>query len=174
MRIFYKVHLTGNHEDSDIISIGLAADNGVSLYAEINDYDEAKVDQAADEAIVSQLLGREGMEELIANKKKVKGSIAPLFRVTEYINMFLSPFKYIKLIGHANYAELYKALSLLNKENFSKEVSFINLEDDLVEANMDIQDNVLEYLPEGNALKVATWYKHIAIRHSNQGQKLNP
>lgn len=165
MRIFYHINMTGDHEQSDIISIGMTADNGLSGYAEVNDYDEGKVDQEADEEIVSKLLGSSGMEELITTRKKSKGIIAPMFRVNEWVNGFLSPYKIIKLIGFAGKPQLKAMADMIDLENASKEVSFVNLAGDMVAKHIDLSDNVAVELPEGNALRTAIFLKHIARKY---------
>ncbi len=167
MRIFYHINMTGDHNESDIISIGMTADNGLSGYAEVNDYGEDKVDQKADEEVVSKLLGRKGMEELITGRKKTKGIIAPMFRVNQWVNGFLSPYKIIKLIGFSGLHQLNALSGVIDLENASKEVSFVNLAADMVAENIDLADNVAVELPEGNALRAAIFLKHIARKYEH-------
>lgn len=168
MRIFYKIHLSGEHDEADVLSIGLAAENGVSAYAEINDYERGKIDEATDEHIISEFLGNKGMEDLIVSRKKTKGLIAPAWRVNEFINSFFSPYDTIELIGFSNYYEQAAMAKFLDLEQFSKHTNLVNYSYEFVEKYSDLFDNVLEDFPDSNALRWAVFYKHIAKKYERK------
>lgn len=162
MKIFYKVNLTGPHNESDLISIGLTAGNGLSAYCECNNYDKGKVDEEADEMYVSNLLGKQGMKELISTRKKTKGMIAPGWRVAEYVNAYLSPYDELDLITFADTDVELRALSqMLDEENSAKKITFVKLSGQIRADNISLLGHVAKDLPEGNALRTAIFYKHI-------------
>ncbi|MCC9083727.1 hypothetical protein LOS22_14990 [Enterococcus faecium] len=54
------------HKDTTLISIGIIAENGVSFYAELNDYDETQVDEWLQAHVLDNLVGKKTYE-----KKKI-------------------------------------------------------------------------------------------------------
>lgn len=63
MRIFFDTEFTGLYKDTDLISIGLVAENGERFYAEFSDYDRSKVDEWINKNVIKNLLYREGMSD---------------------------------------------------------------------------------------------------------------
>ena len=45
MKIFFDTEFTGLHKNTTLISIGLVAENGDKIYAELNDYDKSQIDE---------------------------------------------------------------------------------------------------------------------------------
>lgn len=164
MRIFYKLHLSGNHDEAEVLSIGLSADNGLSAYAEVNDYSRDKIDKEADEDIVSEFIGKSGMEDMIAEKKKVKGLIAPLFRVYEFVQGFFHPYNSIELVGHGHVQEMKTMLDFIAADEslFEKQLTIANFSDELIERHEYRLNETLISFPYNNALRRATFLKHVA------------
>lgn len=63
MKIFFDTEFTGLHKDTTLISIGIIAENGVSFYAELNDYDETQVDEWLQAHVLDNLVGEENLRE---------------------------------------------------------------------------------------------------------------
>ena len=55
MKIFFDTEFTGLQLRTDLISIGIIADNGAKFYAELNDYDEAKIDEWLQTNVIDNL-----------------------------------------------------------------------------------------------------------------------
>lgn len=55
MRVFLDTEFSGLHKDTTLVSIGLVADNGVTFYAELTDYDETQIDDWLQENVIDNL-----------------------------------------------------------------------------------------------------------------------
>ena len=161
MNIYYQVNLTGENDQADLLSIALSAANGLSAYFEINDYDEGKVDRPAEEHIISEFLGPDKLDELVADTKKLKCFICTGVRAKTLINSFLNPYDEIHLISYANAYQASAMIRLLNDENFSKRASVTNLESILVNEHEDKYESFKTELPSMNALRMAMFWKHL-------------
>ena len=56
MKIYFDTEFTGLHKNTTLISIGLVAENGDKIYAELNDYDESQVDDWLKENVINNLM----------------------------------------------------------------------------------------------------------------------
>ncbi|MGG4267428.1 3'-5' exoribonuclease domain-containing protein [Peribacillus simplex] len=56
MKVFFDTEFTGLHKDTTLISLGLVSENGETFYAELNDYDESKIDEWLQENVIDNLL----------------------------------------------------------------------------------------------------------------------
>ena len=56
MKIFFDTEFTGLHKHTTLVSVGLVAENGEKIYAELNDYDEAQVDEWLKNNVIDKLL----------------------------------------------------------------------------------------------------------------------
>jgi hypothetical protein len=56
MKIFFDTEFTGLQLRTDLISIGIIADNGAKFYAELNDYDKTKIDEWLQTNVIDNLL----------------------------------------------------------------------------------------------------------------------
>lgn len=54
-KVFFDTEFTGLTQDTDLISIGLVDENGRSLYIELNDYREEKLDDWLRENVIKNL-----------------------------------------------------------------------------------------------------------------------
>ncbi|MCK6693520.1 MAG: hypothetical protein L6Q97_15670, partial [Thermoanaerobaculia bacterium] len=55
--IFLDTEFTGLHREAELISVGLAAENGDVFYAELNDYDPDQVSPWVQENVMPLLSG---------------------------------------------------------------------------------------------------------------------
>ncbi len=55
MKVFLDTEFTGLHAKTTLISIGLIAENGMTFYAELNDYDESQIDDWLEDNVISNL-----------------------------------------------------------------------------------------------------------------------
>lgn len=165
MKIYYHICLTGYNDQADLLSLGVAASNEVSAYFEINDYDQYKIDKQADRDVVSEFLGRRGMEDLIVARPKTKGFICSGIQAKQHLNDFLLPHNEIGLVGYSGIYEAAAMIQLFNENNFSKHVHLVNLETEILTQNKDLFGDVAPELPENNALRCALFYKEISRRY---------
>lgn len=56
MKIYFDTEFTGLHKNTDLISIGLIAENGQHFYAEITDYDITQIDEWIKENVIDNLI----------------------------------------------------------------------------------------------------------------------
>ena len=55
MRVFFDTEFTGLHQNTTLISIGCIADNDVTFYAELTDYDQDQVNDWLREHVIANL-----------------------------------------------------------------------------------------------------------------------
>ena len=82
MKIFFDTEFTGLQQDTDLISIGIVAEDGREFYAELNDYREEKLDNWLKENVIANLTETE---------KFSKSEVA------EKIKEFLSPYEKVEV-----------------------------------------------------------------------------
>lgn len=56
MKVFFDTEFTGLHQNTTLISIGMAADDGKEFYAELTDYDQSQIDGWLEENVIKNLL----------------------------------------------------------------------------------------------------------------------
>lgn len=56
MKVYFDTEFTGLHKNTDLISIGLIAENGKLFYAEITDYDKSQINDWLKENVIDNLL----------------------------------------------------------------------------------------------------------------------
>ena len=55
MKIFFDTEFTGLYKNTELISIGLIAENGYTFYGEITNYDKSQVDNWIQENVINNL-----------------------------------------------------------------------------------------------------------------------
>lgn len=55
MNIYFDTEFTGLHKNTTLISIGLESDDGLTFYAELNDYDKTQCNKWINENVISKL-----------------------------------------------------------------------------------------------------------------------
>lgn len=63
MKIFFDTEFTGLHQGTTLISMGLVADTGESMYCEFTDYDKSQIDEWLQENIIGNLSGIKGLPD---------------------------------------------------------------------------------------------------------------
>lgn len=58
MKIFFDTEFTGLYQNTNLISIGITAENGQEFYAEIEDFDKKYISQWIKENVISNLTGK--------------------------------------------------------------------------------------------------------------------
>lgn len=169
MKVYYKVCLTGEHDEADLLSIGLVASNDLSVYIEVNDYDERKVGKAVAKNVIGEFLGRDGMEDLVVAREKTKGFICAGRQAKIHVNDFFAPHREIALVGYSSIYETAAMARLFNPNNFAKHIHIVNLESEIVSQNSDLKSEVAPELPPNNALRQALFYKQISSRYATEG-----
>lgn len=167
MKLYYHINLTGEHDDADLLSVGLVNNYGMSAYFEANDYDERKLDKDA-AGIVDDFLGRPGMEDLIVSRPKSKGFICSGRRVKEHVNGLLSDAGEVALISFDTPEQTLAMLRLLDWNNFAKHLHLINLDHDLPQEQFAMFREEAPQLPETNALRYALFYQTLSEGYGSE------
>lgn len=55
MRIYLDTEFTGLHKGTTLISLGMVSEDGMTFYAEFNDYDKSQVDEWLEENVIKNL-----------------------------------------------------------------------------------------------------------------------
>lgn len=101
MNIYFDTEFTGLHQHTTLISIGMVADDGRTIYCELNDYDQAQVDDWLRENVIRHLyrqgttleIPREAKDSVFGDKQAVRRSLQSWLyyqssRGTEQIEMW--------------------------------------------------------------------------------------
>lgn len=179
MKFYYHVYLTDSDDiDADLLSVGIVAANGLSIYIETNDYDEDRLasgeyNRYGSKDVVDSFLGKTGIQHLIESTKKAKGFICPGFRAKHHINSFLSPYDELAFIGAGSPATMAAMALLMYRENFDKHIHAVKLNEEYIEASAGEYDQIAPELPKKNALRRALFYQYISNSYEATGSPAN-
>lgn len=70
MRVFFDTEFTGLHKTTNLISIGITADDGQEFYAEIEDFDKKYISVWVKENVLKNLVGKN-----VIKKKELKDEL---------------------------------------------------------------------------------------------------
>lgn len=161
MRIFYKIWLSGDSTDAQLLSVGLAADNGTCLYAELTDI-SADVDEWAQKYILDDFYGSREFDKIVASTPKTAAISGSIEYVKKNVKDFLAPHKYIELVSHASYAETQAMQWMIDWDDEVRNIHVVNYSKEIMDKYGDLIEAVRTDLPSHNALREALFYKHIA------------
>ena len=91
MFIYFDTEFTGLQKNTDLISIGMIAEDGKTFYAEFMDFDESKCDDWIKENITSELLHvryPEIWEEGVADKQVVGTKKEVMYALNDWLQQF--------------------------------------------------------------------------------------
>lgn len=148
-KVFFDTEFTGLHQNTSLISIGLVAETGESLYAELTDYDALQIDDWLKENVINKLVLTEQDNaadpkewRIKSNKVHLKECLEIWFKQFDQIEMWSDCLSYdwvlfCQIFGHAfnipknvyyipfDICTLFKAKGIdpdINREEFTKDV----------------------------------------------------
>lgn len=116
MKIYVDEEFTGLTKNTDLISIGLVAENGSTFYGEIKDFDITKCDNWVKDNVVSKLkyYGKyndyfketENSVEILDSKHRVG------VHLNLWLNSFLEEIQFVSDVGHYDFVLLIDLITL--------------------------------------------------------------
>ena len=114
MNIYFDTEFTGLVPDTDLISIGMVADNDLLFYAEFTDYDESKCDQWIRENVLSHLTfcGRENSRKYHPQKtgrysQVMSGTTDQIVReLRQWLAQFAEHGERVQMIGDVSHYDM--------------------------------------------------------------------
>jgi hypothetical protein len=171
MRLFYKIWLSGEHDEADILSFAFADDAGKVFYAECDNYDQDKIDEWADRYIISEFLGEAGFTEAVPNNKKMVAVEGSLEYCIDRLHQWLGGYGYLELVSDANYHEVQALLYLIDWDAEKRHINIINIADKQASRYNSLFEVVRTDLPDYNAARFALTYKHMAIKIARDAKR---
>lgn len=111
-KVFFDTEITGLHQNTTLISIGLVAETGQTFYAELTDYDALQVDDWIRENVINKLVlstfdNTASLQEwkLKADKQTVKYGLIKWFEQFDEVEMWSDCLSYdwvlfCQIFGH--------------------------------------------------------------------------
>lgn len=171
MRIFYKIWMSENHKNADILSFAFCSDKGNKLYVEANDVSPLNMSAWHQENIYLNLLGKKGIKTIVPEFPKLVAAICSIESGREKLSDFLEQYKFIEFVGHSDYYEIQALLWLMEWELESRHINLINIADNLLEKHSDCFDAIKGDLPDKNALRMALGFKYMSTKINRGGRK---
>ncbi len=92
MKVFFDTEFTGLHQHTNLISIGLVAENDREFYAEFTDYDNSQVDSWLRDNIIKKLLFTEKENGLLFDNQSMVSLRGDKHLITNHLTKWLSSF----------------------------------------------------------------------------------
>ena len=115
MKIYFDTEFTGLTKDTDLVSIGLIAENSSTFYGEINDFDITKCDQWVKDNVVSKL---KYYNKYDCYYKENDHSIETLdtkhrvgIQLALWLNTFLEEIEFVSDVAHYDFTLLIDLLT---------------------------------------------------------------
>lgn len=111
MKVFFDTEFTGLHKNTTLISIGCAAEDGSTFYAELTDYDKSQCDDWIQKNVISHLkfngenCGQndgQGHMEICGTKEQVK----------DYLMAWLSKYNEVQLVSDVCHYDMVLLIDL--------------------------------------------------------------
>ncbi len=94
-KLFMDCEMTGLHQNTTLISLGIVAESGESFYAEFTDYDKTQVDEWIEKNVISHLEMGQAPNWFIADKTKcVKGDTK---WIRKHLSTWLAQFSNVEM-----------------------------------------------------------------------------
>ena len=115
MKIYVNEEFTGLTKDTDLISIGLVAENGSTFYGELTDFNIAKCDQWVKDNVVSKLKYYNKYDYYYKENNHSVEILDSKHRVGVHLNLWLNSFleeiQFVSDVGHYDFTLLIDLLT---------------------------------------------------------------
>ena len=142
MKIYVDEEFTGLTKDTDLISIGLVAENGSTFYGELTDFNIAKCDQWVKDNVVSKLKYYNKYDYYYKENNHSVEILDTKHRVGVHLNLWLNSFleeiQFVSDVGHYDFVLLIDLITLGE--------SAINLPEHISPALYDINQLIAQKL----------------------------
>ena len=136
MKIFFDTEFTGLHKNTELISIGLIAENGYTFYGEITNYDKSQVDNWIQENVINNL--KHNGHHIIEETKESYEISMNFEEVSFALNKWLKQFDTVEWVSDVCHYDMVLLIDLLTNHGSALDLPYGKINSACHDINQDI------------------------------------
>ena len=138
MKIFFDTEFTGLHKNTELISIGLIAENGYTFYGEITNYDKSQVDNWIQENVINNL--KHNGNHIIEETKESYEISMNFEDVSFALNKWLKQFDTVEWVSDVCHYDMVLLIDLLTNHGSALDLPYGKINSACHDINQDIAE----------------------------------
>ena len=138
MKIFFDTEFTGLHKNTELISIGLIAENGYTFYGEITNYDKSQVDDWIQENVINNL--KHNGHHIIEETKESYEISMNFEDVSFALNKWLKQFDEVEWVSDVCHYDMVLLIDLLTNHGSALDLPYGKINSACHDINQDIAE----------------------------------
>ena len=138
MKIFFDTEFTGLHKNTELISIGLIAENGNTFYGEITNYDKSQVDDWIQENVINNL--KHNGHHIIEETKESYEISMNFEDVSFALNKWLKQFDEVEWVSDVCHYDMVLLIDLLTNHGSALDLPYGKINSACHDINQDIAE----------------------------------
>ena len=138
MKIFFDTEFTGLHKNTELISIGLIAENGYTFYGEITNYDKSQVDNWIQENVINNL--KYNGHHIIEETKESYEISMNFEEVSFALNKWLKQFDEVEWVSDVCHYDMVLLIDLLTNHGSALDLPYGKINSSCHDINQDIAE----------------------------------
>ena len=138
MKIFFDTEFTGLHKNTELISIGLIAENGNTFYGEITNYDKSQVDDWIQENVINNL--KYNGHHIIEETKESYEISMNFEDVSLALNKWLKQFDTVEWVSDVCHYDMVLLIDLLTNHGSALDLPYGKINSACHDINQDIAE----------------------------------
>ena len=138
MKIFFDTEFTGLHKNTELISIGLIAENGNTFYGEITNYDKTQVDNWIQENVINNL--KHNGHHIIEETKESYEISMNFEDVSFALNKWLKQFDTVEWVSDVCHYDMVLLIDLLTNHGSALDLPYGKINSACHDINQDIAE----------------------------------
>ena len=138
MKIFFDTEFTGLHKNTELISIGLIAENGNTFYGEITNYDKSQVDNWIQENVINNL--KYNGHHIIEETKESYEISMNFEDVSFALNKWLKQFDEVEWVSDVCHYDMVLLIDLLTNHGSALDLPYGKINSACHDINQDIAE----------------------------------
>ena len=138
MKIFFDTEFTGLHKNTELISIGLIAENGNTFYGEITNYDKSQVDNWIQENVINNL--KHHGHYMIKESKENYEISMDFEDVSFALNKWLEQFDTVEWVSDVCHYDMVLLIDLLTNHGSALDLPYEKISSVCHDINQDIAE----------------------------------
>ena len=138
MKIFFDTEFTGLHKNTELISIGLIAENGYTFYGEITNYDKSQVDNWIQENVINNL--KYNGNHIIEETKESYEISMNFEDVSFALNKWLKQFDTVEWVSDVCHYDMVLLIDILTNHGNALDLHYGKINSSCHDINQDIAE----------------------------------
>ena len=138
MKIFFDTEFTGLHKNTELISIGLIAENGNTFYGEITNYDKSQVDDWIQKNVINNL--KHNGHHIIEETKESYEISMNFEDVSFALNKWLKQFDTVEWVSDVCHYDMVLLIDLLTNHGSALDLPYGKINSACHDINQDIAE----------------------------------